>query len=1714
MAKENNINQSPQQDNPQRSYKGLHQDHSPGDQIKDTYRFALNTVNETELGDFAFLSNEESNEICADIGDFIILNRTYISDKEQVLFLVSPDESESEIGILDNNCGYVPLINDRDSIKEHKLNFKINKQIDSTYRLRLGCERTIYFTDDYNLPRYVNLDSLEDYKNPDKTWNANLFSLQKRVEDIPEFDKIEVLEAGGNLYPGSVNVSIQYLDKGLNPTEWITTSQTVKIYNDLTTQEYREINGSINSEADYLNYPNTGKAIGVHLNSLDVTFPYYRLAFIISDSGSGVINKIHYTDEISTSNTFFIYTGENAPYDGTEEDIKMFTSFIHKAKHIEQVENMLILANTEGNPVNFCKLQKYASKIKADCYLKEVNLSDIMDESNPKNPTHEIGGLGYMPGEIYSFGIVYVFEGGEVSPVYHIPGKSPYTSPNTIFSPGPKVFPMSSENSGKSLYSDSNSCGGSSYWGLDSEGIPLLGKNVRHHRFPLRSELNIPLVEEKESGSGEVEIPYYKLVLRVQGDLLTPVECDEGDEDCTPQETFTLSIRVTYKVNGEEKSFTATINPDTYADGTGIFEFDRYFNSNFHGTTIDMSSIEIEETDINGAFQEEYSQWSNYFESKPTYTVTQETHTSTVDSKTFKTNILGIKFSGIDIPKPQDTGGKKVIGYYIVRNERTEFEKTIIDSGVLIPTLENEKYIAQGLLAPETTKIRKDVWGFIHPEHKFNDRKYVTYDELIHQGSFKIEDRKYGKITYNDVHEGTSWDPGVHKSRSQTDEDGFSLDVISRDNILAFKKESVFNLKPEDLKEKFYLDALGYKTIEDNRYDVYNIAADNKIGIIQTKNDTDIKPVEGEIPYVVLKKNSLDPYGNFKVTPYYLETKNILKFSSDTDNTAFIMNGDSYVTPMRYVNTIFWDNRIARRKEKGGKLKKIAGAFLAVAGILTAVFTGGSSLVLTGIGLSLAGAGITLLNSGIKMDNVARAYLEEYEKGLRETALDDWVDAFYNYRDNEYTNPSSGGSFGFEGNGRPGYSGPSDDSIQWIGDCFTDLWVESTVNTSLRIKMTSDLPSFLDAPGRIESGNDSKINTWEYHGIYWTVSDSRYPISSLERHLAKKLLAFDPEKEDSRVYLGMPLGEWYFINPDYKRRNKQKVYFHLPSEYDCCSDCIESFPQRIHYSEQSFQEELTDYYRVFLPNNYRDLDGETGEITNMFKIGNNLYSHTQGSLWLIPNSRQERVNSGIVTYIGTGSFFEVPPQRLRDSDSGFSAGLQHKWATLKTPLGYVYVSEEEKKVFLFDGQNIQDISNQGISKWFRNNIEILLDSQYESGTNITYKFKDNPSNIFGTGFLLGYDSSKERVLLTKRDFLFTDEVMRNGDFEVCVKNNTLIVFPNMSQIISQQRSEGWFYEGIEDCKLKFIRDKVENKSEHRTIVEPVLSEDYISNGDTSKDRVPLEVIEVEDKTINYLVPEVMYIEGVEVPNPIRADNSWTLSYSLKMGSWTSWHSYIPNFYIFTPEKFYSWKNGVDYIWKHNVKGRFQNFYGKKVPHIIEYVSVSNPLITRIWNHIRLITEAKKYDPDMDSYYEQRYVTFDQMVAYNSRQTTGLLNLMVKEDLKDPQNYLSEQIINTNNNVIVIDRKETDWLINDLRDIRINYESPIWNYNLDNRQNNYFIDKVLNESSLDIDKSWTDLESFRDKYLVIRLIFNNFAERDEQTKLITKYSVENEQYSYR
>jgi hypothetical protein len=47
-----------------------------------------------------------------------------------------------------------------------------------------------------------------------------------------------------------------------------------------------------------------------------------------------------------------------------------------------------------------------------------------------------------------------------------------------------------------------------------------------------------------------------------------------------------------------------------------------------------------------------------------------------------------------------------------------------------------------------------------------------------------------------------------------------------------------------------------------------------------------------------------------------------------------------------------------------------------------------------------------------------------------------------------------------------------------------------------------------------------------------------------------------------------------------------------------------------------------------------------------YKIGNSLYSNTREALWQLPQSQQERVTGEIVSFIGTGEFFSIPPRKV------------------------------------------------------------------------------------------------------------------------------------------------------------------------------------------------------------------------------------------------------------------------------------------------------------------------------------------------------------------------------------------------------------------------------------------------------------------------------------
>jgi len=1612
----------------QRVYKGLHTDFSYHDQPDGAATFVLNGVNETEEGDMNFISNEQSNRAHGFIkSGYTIVGRVYMTNNETAIFsrrddLILGGKQCCEIGIYNDKTGsYVPHVN-------AQLGFQLNHQVQATFRLRRGCERVVYFTapkpmiynfdKPNNFRKYATItrkkavsescDCRTDEPGVCEGWDIEKFSLFKTYNSVPQFDKIEIT-GSGQLKPGSYNFAVQYLDEDLNPTEWITVTDTVIIYNDNYYRSFEQIRGSTNLKNAYQNFQPTNKGVELILSNMDTNYPFYRIAAICANSGTGLINEVLYSPEKSVYDTTFHYGGETQGWvKGTIEEVQGFNNIITSAEHITQLDNILVLGKTKSKNVDYCALQQYASRIKSELVTKQITLNRIDQAGNPKRgEVHTENSMGYMPGEIYSFGIVYVFEDGSTTPAYHIPGKKPGDSTNMG-----NIDPVVNSSD---KYMANAGCDGDpgNYWGVDYMGRPLAEQPIRHHRFPFRHERDIgeiPLVTKGAATGGKI----YSNTIVVN--LLFTVSRNTGtDSDASKNASVQrVNFRLTYRTSLVSKDEDFEVPVSGY--GT-LINFSKTF-FNIPGRLISSSVARTGYSPVN-PFNE------TAIINGP-YTTKASSSESDTSDTIYTTHIMGIKFTNIDQPlKSVTKSNDEVIGYYIVRNERTEENKTILDTGVMTPLVressdhgKNFFFAAHGFLLPYYSGIPSDPWhqedsswgtrnakiegnayAVIHPEFKFNKKEYLINADMIAMtgvygrtrtlsaSSRDEHEFRSGPVVYHEVTQDVAPGTSHTDQDNERDDDGFDLRIHIKDNDMVWnvcnpgrlEHSGIYKTNRDEksqIKDAFYLDALFSKTLKENgtgnRFDVYNLSSDNRIGIVQFEGAYPnyafpVMSTNNDLPHIIMSRRLNSVYANFRVLPYYKEHVNIKGFINNPDpphrTSGEIFNGDSYIGSMRYVSSMFYRVRMKERDRSVSWKERIWQGVQII---------GGAALILTGVGagagVALIGLGVAGIISGIKKEQANKVYQELYEKGLVETVSDDFT-GHYLWHQNA--------------------SDMGDDEIQWVADILTPLWFETGVNINWRMGSNTGITDFLDSPA-----SDSQDDT--------------------KRYMVDKLTNNDNRKKGGKAYSGVVKAEIYDINPDYKRREREKVFEHLGLEYSCAcaTSCAESFPHRIAYSQQSFQEELTDNFRVFLPNNYKDIEGMTGTITNLFTMKNNLYVHTEEGLWHLPQQMQERVTNDVVSFIGTGSYFTIPPRRIVDDATGNSAGTIHKWATVKTPHGVFFVAEKQREIYHFNGESLRSL-NKGMNSWLKDNIPMTQGYGY-----------NNPHAADGMGFLAAYDSRKERILFTKIEKRY----------------------------------------------------------------------DFISTA--------------------------------------ILDNSWTLGYSIKIDNWLSFYDYRPNVYLSSPSEFYSWKHvsadKVNNIWIHNVPYRYQNFYGENKPFIVEYVSVSNPLITRIWDGIKIISQAKQiqFGPNNrhtneNNIIELKDVFFNKAIFYNSRQCTGMLNLVPKSLHMDSSAYLLFQTKNEAGSVIV-KRNETDWEINELRDIRSSSSVPMFTESL--RAKHYsgvthYIDKLVNTSGLNPNKDWMQMESFRDKFLVCRFIFDKFEFNDvpnfnNNIKLILNYTLDTEYPSFR
>ena len=1644
----------------QRPFQGLYMDSSYSDQPKATYSYALNAVSDSLEGDENKLSFEQSNEIDTLLpSNLTILKSLYIGKNSFCLFSVG---DHSEIGIADlDRSVYTPVFSDLNSAD--KLNLKVQFPIEAVYRLRRGCDKTVYFTDDYNTPKYFNLSTPTDFKlnfstrpadynDVDKYWSINKFNLLKTYNKIPKYKEIKVQE-GGVLKAGSYNFALQYLDNDLNPTEWLNVSDTIIIYHDNASElSYESVRGSTNKKTPYQDFGKTNKSIRIEVSDLDTDYTFYRVGIIEATSGTGEVTGVVYSDTLSIRQTIYNYTGTNAISEGTEAEISLFQNDVKKAKTILQIENRIILGNTQGSGVSLCKLQKYASKIEASFTSREIVLNSITPSNSKNSEIHMFSGVdeensvGYMPGEIYSFGIVFIFLGGVKTPTFHIPGISSNDT-ETLMSTNNEL-----ENT---FYIDNEICSGEvDYWGKNYRGEDLLNEKVRHHRFPSRRELN-DNVGVSENFNTSVNSSTTTRTLYI----LTLQEINIG---ALANSLETVYYRVTFTVNGEVKIKTGAIDLSNYNPSSTDTNFNITINTGYN----DYSLVNIEEIDDEGVVITSGANFSGI-----DFITDTVQNTVNVPEGFTTSRIMGITFKNIEIPTEEEIG-EKITGYYIVQNKRDEINKTILDTGIVFPVVEFENFQGVGFLTPDKNDVANggdpeateanfvdgvlNKYALFHPENAFLNKEYVNANIEFQSAHIVGETIIEESTDIQDAQPGTSYNAERHK-KGERDTDGYTLQLLVRKSrVLA----SEMNISDEEQRKTYFSDVKNIKylnslhnfteTVGGVVKEVFNLSSDNRFAIVTSEADMptvdvlayggNLIPVPfvkntGALNTVVLKSDLTDPYSNFRVLPYYKASKNIQDVT-DTESTVF--SGDSYISPINLTSSIFSDVRIKKRDTKKAQWWVVVlGVVASVAAIIA---TGGIAAIglaavsIAAVSASAIAVGFTIsaIASGISVKKMNEVYNNLYEQGLKNVVHD--------LVTKKYFNPN-----------------PIDDSIQWFSDVLEGVYLESSVNMNWRVGSSGEIPDFADAP---------KNYTVDFH---------------LDR-LGDKLTVLDAQNDSGRLYQGFCNAELYELNLDYLRREREKPFFHLPIEYDCCTDCPEDFPGRWVWSQQSFQEELTDNYRAFLPLSYRDIQGESGEITNIYSLQNDIFLQTEDALWNLPKNFQERVTDQIVSFIGTGDFFAIPPRIVVDSINGNNAGNQHQRGVLKTPYGVVFVSENEKGIYLHDGNKLNPLHLQGMSNWFKNNMEINMISLFQNISQLEFPLKDNPYSKYGTGYILGYDNRKHRILITKKDYIITNEVILNASdlYLGFVESQAYYISNLQGEIDALNVGETylWKIRSYEGDKIYLTRD----------VYSPFTTpgKEGFGNGDYSIETYILVATPISLNTL---------------------DNSWTISYNLKRKQWESFLSYQPNMYLTSGDELYSYITESNYIWKHNIKGKFNSFYGVDRETVIEFVNLNSPE-SKILNAIKLYTEAKKYDVDTQEFVEVIDKTYNKAVFYNSRQCSGLLTLIPKSNQEDT--WYSNESQSAGVGEILIDRNEEDWSINEIRDIRIDYSKPIWNKNKEVLDSLPFTDKVLNTETLDFDKDWSEMESLRDKYLVVRLIFDNF----EDVNILLNYSYLNENLSNR
>ena len=566
---------------------------------------------------------------------------------------------------------------------------------------------------------------------------------------------------------------------------------------------------------------------------------------------------------------------------------------------------------------------------------------------------------------------------------------------------------------------------------------------------------------------------------------------------------------------------------------------------------------------------------------------------------------------------------------------------------------------------------------------------------------------------------------------------------------------------------------------------------------------------------------------------------------------------------------------------------------------------------------------------------------------------------------------------------------------------------------------------------------------WDHKTLIYTICESTDNINF--RH--------DKDKE-SAYFPGSPAKRMLDLKADVDlTKEDAMLYSHPytlgvadikpPMPYPIREADPEIFKTRVQRSAKADNTSLIDNYRVFLALQFKDLPRNRGNLWKLLSLNNLLYLHTEDSLFRTKGKQSLQMSDGTESFVGSGDIFAQDPDEIIQTKYGYG-GTQSQWVSMVTKHGYFTLDYRNRRVFLFKDQ-LYDIGKQGMESWFQDNIPFELE-KYGVPSSI-----DNP--ILGIGFHSEYDERYDRILLTKRDLKPTNALLEL----LLAAELTQLVYP-----IAQFNSTTNQFE---------IVDQVFSLGELGATPAPTLEVTPIDYSDTE------------------------YFEST----------GWTISYDVELNVWVSFHDYIPYIYSRHGESLISFTPGFGNVWVHSSEINRGRFYNTEFSTEFEFIYNSGKDADKIFYSFEYMVDVEDShnvlanDHGFNSFYvyTTHQISDEQPIEYmiNTRQVGNEWKINKFRDLAklttSNDSIYTGAFTGSNFGVPGANVAGTITTGVEVTDGQVNSNTM---FNIDG------MTETINNNFIDAGKPWNKQRKFRDKWIGIRLKYDNVTK-----KLINLYS---------